>query len=104
MGNAISHLPRANDANLVNHRNFLSSESDGGRMRDASGHRVWILFRQGAGQFRHGLEQVSDKPEIGYLEDRRVFILVDGDDHLAVLHAGEMLDGTRDADGDVELR
>ena len=49
------------------------------------------------------LEQVADQAVIGDLEDRRFFVLVDGDDHLAVLHAGEMLDGAGDADGDIEF-
>src|SRR6185312_5769812 len=49
-------------------------------------------------QLRQRLEQVRDQSEIGDLKDWRLAVLVDGDDHLAVLHAGEMLDGTRDAD------
>src|SRR5262249_19136409 len=46
----------------------------------------------------------ADEAVIGDLEDRRLLILVDSDDDLGILHAGEMLDGARDADGNVQLR
>src|SRR3546814_14048296 len=55
------------------------------------------------GELRHDLEQVADEAEVGDLEDRRVLVLVDGDDGLGILHAGEVLDGAGDADGDVEF-
>ena len=54
-------------------------------------------------QLRHDLEQVAHEAVVGDLEDRRLGVLVDRDDHLAVLHAGEVLDRARDADRDVEL-
>src|SRR3712207_5276391 len=38
--------------------------------------------------------QVADDTEVGQLEDRRLGVLVDGDDGLAGLHAGAVLDGT----------
>src|SRR5689334_13977707 len=41
-----------------------------------------------------------DEAVVGDLEDRRLRILVDGDDHLAALHAGEVLDRAGDGDGD----
>jgi hypothetical protein len=41
------------------------------------------------------LEQVADQAQVGDLEDRRVLVLVDRDDDLGVLHAGEMLDRAR---------
>src|SRR3954469_2996559 len=50
------------------------------------------------------LEQGADDAEVGQLEDRRLGVLVDRDDGLRGLHAGPVLDGTGDADGDVELR
>src|ERR671922_648200 len=49
------------------------------------------------------LEEVGHDPVIGDLEDRRVGILVDGDDHLRRPHAGQMLDGARDAEAEIEL-
>src|SRR6478752_7295613 len=57
-----------------------------------------------ASELRQGFEQVGDEAVVGDLEDRGVLVLVDGDDDLRVLHAGEMLDGAGNAAGDVELR
>src|SRR5690606_32758845 len=37
-------------------------------------------------------------------EDWRLFILVDGNDELAVFHAGQVLDGTGNTNSDVKLR
>src|SRR5258706_4802019 len=54
-------------------------------------------------QLGHDLEKIAHQTVIGNLEDRRLRILVDRDDHLAVLHARQVLDGTRDADRDIEL-
>jgi hypothetical protein len=54
-------------------------------------------------QLRHHFKQIPDQPVIRHLEDRRIRILVDGDDDLGVLHPGQMLDGTGDADREVEL-
>lgn len=55
-------------------------------------------------QLRYGVEQVGDQAVVGDLEDRRLFVLVDRDDHLRVLHARQVLDGTGDAHRDVQLR
>src|SRR5438105_8965510 len=55
------------------------------------------------GQFRHDQEQIAHDAVVGHLEDRRLFVLVDRHDGFAVLHAGEMLDRARDADGNVEI-
>src|SRR3546814_2524581 len=49
-------------------------------------------------------EEVGHEAVVGNLEDRRLLVLVDGDDDLRILHAGEMLDGSGDTDGDVEVR
>src|SRR3954470_24721544 len=56
------------------------------------------------GQFRNRLIEIRDQAVIGDLEDRRVLILIDRDDHLGILHAGEMLDRAGNADRDIELR
>src|SRR6185503_10446502 len=56
------------------------------------------------GQRRNHLEHITDDPIIGHLEDRRVLVLVDGDDRLRGAHAGEVLHGAGDAYGDVKLR
>ena len=55
-------------------------------------------------KLRQGLEQVADETVVGHLEDRRFLVLVDGNDDLQVLHAGQMLDGTGNAAGDVKIR
>src|SRR5690606_32589487 len=54
-------------------------------------------------ELRHGLEKVCHEAVVSNLEDRRFFVLVDGNDDLGVLHAREMLDGTGNADSDVKL-
>src|SRR5216117_1237843 len=54
-------------------------------------------------QLRHDLEQVADDAVVGDLEDRRLRVLVDGDDHLRRAHAGQVLDRARDAEAHVEL-
>ena len=41
--------------------------------------------------------------QIGDQEDRGRFGLFEGDDQLAALHAGQLLDGAGDTGGDVEL-
>src|SRR5690606_1115939 len=55
-------------------------------------------------ELRHDLEQIAYQAVVGHLEDRRFFVLVDRNDHLGVLHARQVLDGTGDADRDVQLR
>src|SRR6516162_9224782 len=55
-------------------------------------------------ELRNDLEEIADQPVVRNLEDRRLGVLVDRDDHLAVLHPGEMLDRTGDTDGDVKVR
>src|ERR1700739_2102149 len=55
------------------------------------------------GQLWNRLIEIRDQAVIGDLENRRVLILVDRDDHLGILHAGEMLDRTGDADRDIKL-
>ena len=47
---------------------------------------------------------VADDAEIRELEDRRIRVLVDRDDHPGALHADLVLDRARDAARDVELR
>src|SRR5664279_1897897 len=59
---------------------------------------------KGALQFGKDLVKVADQTIVGNREDRRVRILVDGDDDLGFLHSGEVLDGAGNPDRDVELR
>src|SRR3984885_7163746 len=67
---------------------------------------TWLLAKLAdrLGQLGNRLIQIRDQAVIGDLEDRRVFILVDRDDHLGILHAGEVLDRAGNADRDIELR
>src|SRR5882757_4377346 len=55
-------------------------------------------------QFRQRLVEIGDQAVVGHLEDRRLLVLVDGHDNFRILHAGEMLDRSRDADRNVQLR
>ena len=50
-------------------------------------------FAEFGRQFRQRLIEIGNKAVICDLEDRRLFILVDGDDHLRILHTGQMLNG-----------
>src|SRR5215218_7136647 len=77
---------------------FLQS---GARVRPHGG---WRKRLELAGQFWDNFEQIADEADVGDLEDRRLVVLVDGDDGLGILHPGEVLDGARNADGNVELR
>src|SRR5215468_1252145 len=43
-------------------------------------------------QFRQRLVKIGNESIVGDLEDRRLFVLVDGHDDFRILHAGEMLD------------
>src|SRR5438094_550826 len=55
-------------------------------------------------QFRKRLVQIGDEPNVGHLEDGRLFVLVDGHNDLRILHTGEMLDRAGNPDCDVKLR
>ena len=53
-------------------------------------------------EFGNDLVQIADDAVSGNVEDGGVLVLVDGDDVLGVLHTGNVLDGTRDAQGNVD--
>ena len=55
-------------------------------------------------QFGHNLMHVADKGKMGYLQNRRVGIAVDGHDNIGLLHACQMLDCAGYAAGNVEAR
>ena len=65
---------------------------------------VRFRFLHFLGQRRNDREEIADHAEVGDAEDRRLGILVDGDDVLRRRHPGEMLDRAGDARGDVEIR
>src|SRR4051812_49783948 len=75
---------------------------------------LWAFMRSGgsvsllrlahrARERGNDLEHVPHDAVVGDLEDRRLLVLVDGDDRLRGAHPGEVLDGARDADGDVQV-
>src|SRR5580700_1100334 len=67
---------------------------------------TWLLAKLAdrLGQLGNRLIQIRDQAVIGDLEDRRVFILVDRNDDLGILHAGEMLDRPGNTDRNIEFR
>ena len=60
------------------------------------------LALDGLDEFRDDDVEVADDAVVGDLEYRRVLVRVDRDDLGGVLHAGEVLDSTRDAAADHE--
>src|SRR5690606_32986834 len=58
---------------------------------------------EGFDQLGKDVVNVSDDAEIGDREDRGVRVLVDRHDRLRVLHTDQVLHGTRDAGGDVDV-
>src|SRR5438445_9162264 len=55
------------------------------------------------GERRNYLEHIADDSVVRNFEDRRVLVLIDGDDRLRGAHACQMLYRSRDSDGDVKL-
>src|SRR3546814_5331832 len=49
------------------------------------------------------LEEIANQTEVRNLKNRRILIIVDGDDGLGVLHAGKMLDRAGYAAGDIDF-
>ena len=61
-------------------------------------------FSNSLNKFGDRLKQIGDQPIVGNLKDRRLRILVDGDDHLAVFHSRQVLDRAGNSDRDIEVR
>ena len=112
-GDPISLLP-LRDSGLCRARRGGSPRSacptlvvmEGGYAVDALGANVaafLVRLLELLGQLRDDLEQVADQADVGDLEDRRVLVLVDRDDDLRILHAGEVLDRARNADRDIDF-
>src|SRR3974390_1110372 len=68
-----------------------------------TGTKSALRFVQFNRQFGQRRIEVRHQAIIGDLEDWRLLILVNRDDHLGILHAGEMLDRAGNADRDVKL-
>lgn len=56
------------------------------------------------GELRYLLKQITNQTNIRYLEDGRIGVLVNSSNDLAVLHTSQMLDSSRDTNGQVQLR
>ena len=69
-----------------------------------SGPQTWTLLLQLRDERRRDLEQVALDAVVGHFEDRRLGVLVDGDDRARALHADQVLNRARDAERDVQLR
>src|SRR5258708_6754520 len=61
--------------------------------------RLFFQFGEDGGD---ELGDVADDAVVGDFEDGGFGVAVDGDDGLAFVHTGEVLDGAGDSDGDVE--
>ena len=111
MGDAAAHLAGADHADgpdLAHHARPRSLMAAGPTRCMSAPERVRAGSRPRPAfpaplEFRQDREEVAHEAVVGHLEDRRLLVLVDRDDDLRVLHAGEVLDGARDADRDVEV-
>ena len=54
-------------------------------------------------QLGHCLKKISDQSVVGNLKDGSICIFIDGNNSLGILHSGQVLDGTTDANCNVEL-
>src|SRR3954463_11735993 len=65
----------------------------------------WSAFDLGQFRlkFRQRLIEVGHQSIVGDLEDRRLLVLIDSNNHLGVFHPGEMLNGAGNSDRDVKL-
>src|SRR5574341_1880141 len=60
------------------------------------GAALGMQLLHGFGELGQHLEKITDHPVVRDLEDRRVLVLVDGDDDLRGPHPREVLDRARD--------
>ena len=61
------------------------------------------LFLDALGEHGNDLVEVAHDAQVSYTEDGGKLVLVDGDDEIALLHTGEVLDGTADTASHVEV-
>mmetsp|Transcript_36637 Transcript_36637/g.55273 ORF Transcript_36637/g.55273 Transcript_36637/m.55273 type:complete len:253 (-) Transcript_36637:622-1380(-) len=70
----------------------------------AGGHWLtYSIISDLLGQLRDLLEQVTNKAVVGDLKDWSVHVLVDGHNGFRVLHTGQVLDSSTDADSNVQF-
>ena len=61
------------------------------------------MTSEGRDELGYRFEQVRNETIVRDLEDRRFAVVVDGNDDLAFLHPGEVLNRTGNADRDVQI-
>lgn len=64
---------------------------------------VFFLLLELLGEFGDSGEQVIDKTKVRNLEDGSLRVLVDSNNGLRILHTSQVLNGTRNTDGNVEI-
>src|SRR3954462_4560515 len=62
-----------------------------------------LLFQRG-GECGNDLEEVANDTVVRHLEDRRLTVLVDGDDGLRPFHADQVLNRAGNAEREIQLR
>ena len=62
-----------------------------------------LLFANFLSHLGNGLEEIGNEANVSHLKDWSLGVLIDGHDSLRVLHAGQMLNGSRDAHRYVKL-
>jgi hypothetical protein len=77
----------------------------GSGLRECAGgrHVLAPCGLDGLGECGDDFEEVAYDAVVGYFEDWGFGVFVDGDDALRALHADEVLDGSGDANGEVEF-
>ena len=65
---------------------------------------LFLHALQTFGEHGDNLVEVTHDAEVGNLEDRSKFVLVDSDDKVTFFHTGEVLDGAADAASHIESR
>src|SRR3974390_353631 len=127
MGDAVAHLPGADHPNVLNIQRhdfirllespvpasvslrstcpyFYAELYDGTTRATANLHRWSTLHLfEFCRQFRQRLIEIGNSTIVGTLEDRRLLVLVDSNNHFGVFHPCEMLDRTRNSYSDVEF-
>ena len=62
-----------------------------------------FYFAHGGGEGGHYFKEIAYDAVVGYFKDGGVLVFVDGYVALRAFHSDEVLDGSADADGDVDL-
>ena len=90
-GDAGAHLPGADDADLLDIEVHLARSRTAARPRSADA--ICRVLANSAASSGSAVIEIGHQTVVGDLEDRRLLVLVDGDDHLRILHTGQMLNG-----------